>query len=89
MENVSQKSVSFFLFFFVATPLGLWDLSSLTRDQIWGPTVKVPGPNHWTAREFPSLILLWPAKVRISEWDFPGGAVVKNLPAGLPWWRSG
>ena len=21
--------------------------------------------------------------------DFPGGAVVKNLPAGLPWWRSG
>ena len=20
---------------------------------------------------------------------FPGGAVVKNLPAGLPWWRSG
>ena len=21
--------------------------------------------------------------------DFPGGTVVKNLPAGLPWWRSG
>ena len=25
-----------------------------------------------------------------NEWgDFPGGAVVKNPPAGLPWWRSG
>ena len=23
------------------------------------------------------------------DMDFPGGAVVKNLPAGLPWWRSG
>ena len=22
-------------------------------------------------------------------WDFPGGAVVKNPPAGLPWWHSG
>ena len=22
-------------------------------------------------------------------WDFPGGAVVKNPPTGLPWWRSG
>ena len=21
--------------------------------------------------------------------DFPGGTVVKNPPAGLPWWRSG
>ena len=24
-----------------------------------------------------------------SGWDFPDGIVVKNPPAGLPWWHSG
>ena len=27
--------------------------------------------------------------VKRKGWDFPGGTVVKNPPAGLPWWRSG
>ena len=26
---------------------------------------------------------------RNSKKGFPGSAVVKNPPAGLPWWRSG
>ena len=33
------------------------------------------------------LLLISPLKNLLS--DFPGGAVVKNSPAGLPWWRSG
>ena len=41
-------------FFFLATPPGLWDLSSLTRDWTWEPVVKAPTPNHYTTREFPT-----------------------------------
>ena len=33
-----------------------------------------------------SLVAQW---LRIRLPGFPGGAVVKNPPAGLPWWRSG
>ena len=40
--------------FFLATPPGLWDLSSLTRDWTWEPVVKAPSPNHYTTREFPT-----------------------------------
>ena len=29
----------------------MWDLSSLTRDQIHTPEVEVQSLNHWTARE--------------------------------------
>ena len=39
----------------LTTLLGLQNLNSLTRDWIWFPAVKVPSPNHWTAREFPHL----------------------------------
>ena len=35
--------ISFF-FFFLTTPLGLQDVSSLTRDQTWVLTVKAPSP---------------------------------------------
>ena len=32
----------------------MWDLGSLTKDQTQAhPAMKVPSPNHWTAREFP------------------------------------
>ena len=48
----------FFLFFNLATPHGLWDLSSPTRDQTRAPAVKVLSPNHWTTREFPSISFL-------------------------------
>ena len=45
-----------FFFFFPATPYGLQDLSSPTRDQTQTLAVKAPSPNHWTAREFPKWI---------------------------------
>ena len=38
------------IFLFLATLHGLWDLSSLTRDQSQALAVS---PNHWTARELP------------------------------------
>lgn len=37
-------------------PCGLWDLSSLTRDQTLDPCETLI-PNHWTTRKFPSLTL--------------------------------
>ena len=42
-----------FFFSFLAMLHGLWDLSSPARDHTWALAVKAPGPNHWTAREFP------------------------------------
>ena len=44
------------IFFLLAAPHGLQDLSSPTRDQSQAPAVKALSPNHWTAREFPVLI---------------------------------
>ena len=43
------------IFFFFATPRGLRDLISSTRDLTWGTAVKAPSPNHWTARELSHL----------------------------------
>ena len=37
-----------------ATPCGLQDLNSQTRDQTPAPEEKEPSPNHWTPREFPA-----------------------------------
>ena len=37
----------------MAAPHGLQDLSSPSRDSTQATAVKVPSPNHWTAREFP------------------------------------
>ena len=55
-----SKSFSFILFYyfiFLATPRGLWDLSSPTRDWTQALAVRARSPNHWTTREFPSFIL--------------------------------
>ena len=30
----------------------MWDLSFLTRDQTWAPTVKALRPVHWSTRDF-------------------------------------
>ena len=59
------------------------------------PAVEARNPNHWTSREFPRTLFLnfkflflnsslYCQKKKgenIFSWDFPGGAVVKNLPA--------
>ena len=42
-----------FFVFCLAAPRSLQDLSSLARDWSQATAVKVPSPNHWTAREFP------------------------------------
>ena len=40
-------------FFFFSLPLGMWDLSSLTRDQTHAHALVVQNLNHWTAKEVP------------------------------------
>ena len=52
--------VCFFWFFVfnLAALCSLQDLSSPTRDWTRALAVKVPSPNHWTAREFPDFAIL-------------------------------
>ena len=42
-------------FFFLAMPLGTWDLSSSTRDRTHAPCVDVQSLNHWTTKEVPRV----------------------------------
>ena len=51
----STTSVLCFVFFWWK---GMWDLSSLTRDQIHTPCIGRWSLNHWTAREVPRYIIL-------------------------------
>ena len=44
---------SFFLFFFLAAPHSLWDLSSLTRGRTWALSNESTESYRWTSREFP------------------------------------
>lgn len=46
-------------FLFLAMPGGLWDSSSLTRDQTHTPGVKAWSPNHRNARGFFGLVNLY------------------------------
>ena len=41
------------LFYFLATPSDMWDLSSMTRHQTGAPCVETHSFDHWTAREVP------------------------------------
>ena len=50
---------SFPFFNFLATLLGLRDLSSPTRDGTRARALKAPSPNHWTAREFPFYFIFY------------------------------
>ena len=51
---VPQVSPFIFLFFFFwSMPCGMWDLSSLTRDQTCSSALEAESHNHWTAREVP------------------------------------
>ena len=58
-EMIKENGVQFFLlffntfFFFFATPCGMRDLSSQTRDQPHAPSVEAWSLNHWTAKEVP------------------------------------
>ena len=46
-----------FLFCFVFLALGMWTLSSLTRDRTCTPVLEAQGLNHWTTRDVPKPIL--------------------------------
>ena len=54
MDDFILKNVNF-LFFFLAAPRGMWDLSFLTRDQACAPASEAWSPKHWTAREVPRM----------------------------------
>ena len=45
--------VFYFVIFVLFGPRGMWDLSSLTRDQTCTPCIGRRSLNHWTAREVP------------------------------------
>ena len=44
-------------FFFFATPYGMQDISSLSRDRTQAPCLESQSLNHWTTRESPSPCL--------------------------------
>ena len=46
------------LYVLVSWPSGMWNLSSLTRDQTCTPRIGRQSLNHWTAREVPQIIFL-------------------------------
>ena len=76
------SSICYLLFYFIilVASRGLWDLSSLTRDQTWGLAVRAPSPNHWIAREFPGICRLF-NDGHLKWWGFLGVSLIKNLPA--------
>ena len=78
------SSICYLLFYFIiiilVAPWGLWDLSSLTRDQTWSLAVRVPSPNHWITREFPGICRLL-NDGHFEWWVFLGVSLIKNLPA--------
>ena len=53
------------LFFFFGLTTRFVDLRSPIRDWTWAPAVKVPSPNHWTAREFPVRFFFFKALASI------------------------
>ena len=55
LKKVFIEFVTISLLFYVLVfwPQGMWDLSSLTRDQTCTPCIGRQSLNHWTAREVP------------------------------------
>ena len=48
----------FWVFHFIFwLPYGMWELSSLTREQTCAPAVEAQSPNHWTTGESPCFVL--------------------------------
>ena len=48
-------TILFLFYLLVFWPRGMWDLSSLTRDQTCTPCIGRRSLNHWTAREVPAF----------------------------------
>ena len=61
LQHEGKKFLFAFLnsFFFPAALRGTWDLKFPNLGLGQSPAVKVLGPNHWTAKEFPVIFLKW------------------------------
>lgn len=46
-----MQGMSYIVFIVMATPLSLWDLSSLTGDHTFASAVEAQRLSHWAARE--------------------------------------
>ena len=57
-SGLCLNMASFFFYVLVFWLRGMWDLSSLTRDQTRTPCIGRQSLNHWTAREVPCPIFL-------------------------------
>ena len=45
-----------FMFYFLAMPHALWDLSSPTKDGTHASALEVHSLNHWIARQVPGVV---------------------------------
>ena len=62
----SRKLYVFVCFFFWS---GMWDLSSLTKDQTYAPySGSTENPNHCTAKEIPILVIFQPTSGKWQQW---------------------
>ena len=59
--------VLIFIYFFLAIPCSLWDLSYQTRGRTRALAVKAWSPSHWTAREFPRSEFLIPEHLHLKQ----------------------
>ena len=58
--------MSLFVFCFWS---GMWDLSSLTKDQTYAPySGSTENPNHCTAKEIPILVIFQPTSGKWQQW---------------------
>ena len=68
-----KLSLSLFFFFFLATPCGFQDFSSLTRDWTWITAVKALSPNYWTVMQllqhyfFTHIIVIYIYLISVSQ----------------------
>ena len=58
--QIKKIKCTWFIWVFLAVPLGLWDLSSLTRDGTQALGRENTECNHWTIREFIKIYLGMP-----------------------------
>ena len=78
---------------FVSWPLGMWDPSSPSRDQILNPCFGRRSTNHWTAREVPPFFYQLINLSFVSEmnsvlfywlkWHWAGGPLLEPNSKGL------
>ena len=77
------------IFFFLATPPGVWYLSSLTRDQTLASCIGRQSLNYWTAGKVPWSILMNPFRLITSFSALsPNIVILRGWGIGWIWGRS-